>query len=97
VAAALEALVDVTVQSRFQDAAEAAEQRAIGVLSRNAGTVGLSASGIGSAVAVRADVPLPVLWLTGNIDGMSPERPGCVAPALWLVPFATLADFVARL
>lgn len=97
VAAALEALADVTVQSRLPDAAEAAEHRGIVVLSRNAGSGGLRAPEISRAAALRPNAPLPALWLTGNVDGMPPAQPGCITPALWPVPIVTLADFVARL
>jgi HD-like signal output (HDOD) protein len=98
VVAALEALAEVTVQKRLPDAAEASQHQKIVVVSRSAGIAGLTASEIRKAAALRPGAPpLPVLWLTGSVDGIAADRSGDLTPSLWPVPLASLAEFVARL
>lgn len=97
VAAALEALAEVTTQPRLPDAAEAAQHSGIIVVSRHAGVAGFSATDIQKAAALRPEGRLPVLWLTGSIDGAAAEMPGGLRPALCPVPVASLAGFVASL
>ena len=96
-AAALEAMANVTVQSRLPTAEEAAQHEGIVVASRNAGTGGLSALETAKAADLRPNSPLPVLWLTGSVDGMTGDLPGGITPCLWPVPLGCVADFVASL
>jgi HD-like signal output (HDOD) protein len=97
VAAALEALAEVTVQPRLPDAAEAAQHGGMVVVSRHAGVAGLSAADIQRAAGLRPEGRLPVLWLTGSIDGTAAEMPGGIRPVLCPVPITSLAGFVAAL
>lgn len=96
VAAALEALSDVTVQNRLPDPSEAAECAGIVVVSRTAGTAGFTGAEIARA-AQRDNRSCPVLWLAGSVDGAGPLGTAGLTPSLWPVPLATLAEFVARL
>jgi HD-like signal output (HDOD) protein len=97
IAAALEAMANVTVQPRLPTADEAAQLDGLVVVSRNAGTGGLSALETARAAALRPNVPLPVLWLTGSIDGMAAGLPGGITPCLWPVPLGSIAEFVTGL
>lgn len=95
--AALETLAEVTVEPRLPDAAEAAQHGGIVVVSRHAGVTGLTASDIHKAANLRPQGRMPVLWLTGSIDGAAAEMPGGLRPVLCPVPLAVLAEFVGAL
>lgn len=97
IAAAMESLGELTVQNRLPSAAEAAEHRAIVVVSRGVSTGGMSALEIARAASLRPDARLPVLWLIGSADGMAADLPPFITPVLWPAPLFSLAEFVSKL
>lgn len=97
VAGALDALGNVTVQNRLPTVDEAAQLHGIVILSRNAHVGGLSAMEAARAAALRPGSPLPVLCLTGSVEGVSGPLPDGILPCLWPVPLVKLAEFVQKL
>lgn len=94
IAAALESLADVTVAEQLPGAQKLAELRGLVVVSRSTTAPGFGALEITKAMAQHGASPLPLLWLTGRIDG---PMPGGLTPTLWPVPLSSIAEFVARL
>lgn len=93
VAAALDALADVTVRDALPKDGELSGFAGMVVLSRSTSAAGFTAP----EIAKSAGDGISVLWLTGRVDGASGGVSAALLPMLWPTPLSQLAAFVQRL